>query len=107
MVVEPEAGWSPGEEFELAALYTVEEEQPDAVLEVMGLELGDVAADIGCGAGYYARRMAGRVGSAGRVYCVDIQPEMLDIMQQLADRDGVTGVVPVLSEVDDPKLPDA
>ncbi|HCQ98973.1 MAG TPA: hypothetical protein DIU48_06105 [Acidobacteria bacterium] len=85
----------------------VEEEQPDAVLEVMGLELGDVAADIGCGSGYYARRMAGRVGSAGRVYCVDIQPEMLDIMQQLADRDGVTGVVPVLSEVDDPKLPDA
>ena len=83
----------------------VDEEQPEAVLDAMGLEAGDVVADIGCGSGYYARRIAQRVGSAGRVFCVDIQPEMLDIMQQLAERDGVTGIVPVLSEPDDPKLP--
>ena len=85
----------------------VEEEQPEAVLDAMGLEAGDAVADIGCGSGYYARRIAQRVGSGGRVYCVDIQPEMLDIMQQLAARDGVTGIVPVLSEPDDPKLPAA
>ena len=84
----------------------VQEEQPEVVLEAMGLEPGDVVADIGCGSGYYARRMAGRVAPGGSVYCVDIQPEMLKIMQDLADRDGVTGIVPVLSEVDDPKLPD-
>jgi len=83
----------------------VQEEQPEAVLEVMGLKPGDVAADIGCGSGYYARRMAGRVAPGGSVYCVDIQPEMLEIMQDLADRDGVTGITQVLSEVDDPKLP--
>lgn len=39
VVVEPEAGWSPGEEFELAALYTVEEEQPDGVL--LDVRFGD------------------------------------------------------------------
>ena len=32
VVVEPEARWSLGEEFEASALYAVEEEQPDAVL---------------------------------------------------------------------------
>jgi len=32
VVVEPESQWSPGEEFELAALYAIEEEQPDGVL---------------------------------------------------------------------------
>ena len=84
----------------------VQEEQPGAVLDAMGLEPGDVVADMGCGSGYYARRMARRIAPGGRVYCVDIQQEMLDIMQQLADRDGVTGIVPVLGDVDDPKLPD-
>jgi|TARA_B100002003_G_scaffold196264_1_gene186397 predicted methyltransferase len=83
----------------------VQEEQPGAVLDAMGLEVGDVVADMGCGSGYYARRMAQRVAPEGRVYCVDIQPEMLDMMQQLAERDGVTGIVPVLGDVDDPKLP--
>lgn len=39
VVVEPEAGWSPGEEFELAALYTVEGEQPDGVL--LDVRFGD------------------------------------------------------------------
>ena len=84
----------------------VQEEQPGAVLDAMELESGDVVADMGCGSGYYARRMARRVAPEGRVYCVDIQQEMLDIMQQLADRDGVNGLVPVLGDVDDPKLPD-
>ena len=84
----------------------VQEEQPEAVLDAMALEPGDVVADVGCGSGYYARRMAGRVAPEGRVYCVDIQQEMLDIMQELADGDGVTGIVPVLGDVDDPRLPD-
>ena len=84
----------------------VEEEQPDAVLDAMALEPGDIVADIGCGSGYYARRMAVRVGGGGRVYCVDIQPEMLEIMGDHAEREGITGIVPVLSEVDDPKLPE-
>ena len=84
----------------------VQEEQPGAVLDTMGLEPGDVVADMGCGSGYYARRMARRVAPGGRVYCVDIQQEMLDIMRQHADRDGVTGIIPVLGDVDDPKLPD-
>jgi len=80
------------------------EEQPDAVLETMALAPGDVVADIGCGSGYYARRMAPLVPQ-GRVYCVDIQPEMLEIMDGLARDEGVSGIVPVLGESDDPKLP--
>ena len=83
----------------------VAEERPDEVLEVMGLEPGDVVADIGCGSGYYARRMAPRVAPGGRVYCVDIQPEMLDIMGDLAAQEGVEGIEPVLSTPDDPQLP--
>ena len=92
------AGW-------LERAERVDEERPDLVLDAMGLAPGDVVADVGCGSGYYARRVAGRVAPGGRVYCVDIQPEMLDIMRDLADRDGVTGIAPVLSEPDDLNLP--
>ena len=83
----------------------VEQEQPERVLDVMGLKPGDVVADVGCGSGYYARRMARRVQPGGAVYCEDIQPEMLDIMRQRAADEGVTGIEPVLGTPTDPRLP--
>src|SRR5690606_24542221 len=52
------------------------EERPDLVLEAMDLKDGDAVADIGCGSGYFTRRLAKAVGPRGTVYGVDIQPEM-------------------------------
>ncbi len=83
----------------------VAEERPDDLLAAMGLEDGDVVADIGVGSGFFARRMARLVAPTGTVYAVDIQPEMLEILQGHIEEEGVTGIVPVLSEFDDPKLP--
>jgi SAM-dependent methyltransferase len=84
----------------------VAEEMPDAMVAMMGLEDGDVVADIGAGSGFFTRRMAGLVAPTGTVYAVDIQPEMLKILQGYVEEEGVTSVVPVLSEFDDPKLPE-
>ena len=84
----------------------IEEEQPERVLDAMDLRPGDVVADVGCGSGYYARRMARRVQPGGAVYCEDIQPEMLDIMRQRAADEGVTGIEPVQGTPTDPRLPD-
>jgi ubiquinone/menaquinone biosynthesis C-methylase UbiE len=83
------------------------EQQPDQVIRTMGLKDGDVVADLGCGTGYFARRMARAVASRGRVYGVDIQPEMLDRMKDLLAREGITNVVPVLGTGEDPRLPTA
>ena len=83
----------------------VAEEMPDAMLAVMGLVDGDVVADIGAGSGFFTRRMATLVAPTGTAYAVDIQPEMLEILQGHAEDEGITGIVPVLSEFDDPKLP--
>lgn len=82
-----------------------EEERPDEVLDAMGLEAGDVVADIGAGSGYFARRMARRVGEQGKVYGVDIQPEMLEILADNARAEGITNIEPVLGDPDDPNLP--
>src|SRR6516162_2138359 len=53
-----------------------QEERPDLLIQALKLMPGEAAADIGAGTGYYTRRLAKLVGPKGRVYAVDIQPEM-------------------------------
>lgn len=81
------------------------EQRPEEVIRAMGLKDGDVVADLGCGTGFFARRMARAVAPRGRVYGVDIQPEMLEKMRGLLAREGIQNVVPVLGAADDPQLP--
>jgi predicted methyltransferase len=81
-----------------------EEQRPAEIIRTMGLKDGDLVADLGCATGYFARRMARAVAPRGRVYAVDIQPEMLDLLKRRAAEEGVANIVPVLGETDDPKL---
>ena len=81
------------------------EQRPDLVINAMGLKDGDVVADLGCGTGYFARRMARAVAPAGRVYAVDIQPEMLDRMKPLLEKEKINNVLAVLGQPADPRLP--
>ena len=82
-----------------------QEERPQDVIRFMDLQPGMKVADIGCGSGYFARRIAREVGPEGVVYGVDIQPEMLDIMVRLSKQEEITNVEPVLGDEKDPKLP--
>lgn len=83
-----------------------QEEKPDLVIEALKLKGGEHVADIGSGTGYFAWRLARKVGSKGKVYGVDIQPEMLDLMSKRMKERGVTNVVGVLGAERDPKLPE-
>ena len=82
-----------------------EEEHPDQALQAIGIRRGMVVADVGAGSGVMTFKMAKLVGPSGKVYAVDIQPEMLEILQTRAQRDKVTNVQTVLDTVSDPKLP--
>lgn len=50
---------------------------------------GHTVADIGCGPGYFTIYMARLVGEGGRVIAADVQPRMLQYVQQRAERDGL------------------
>jgi ubiquinone/menaquinone biosynthesis C-methylase UbiE len=52
-------------------------------------------------------RLARLVGAEGKVYAVDVQPGMLQLLQQNAAKARLMNVVPVLGAIDDPKLPAA
>lgn len=82
-----------------------EEQRPDEIVRTMGLRPGAVVADLGAGTGYFTRRLAKAAGQSGRVYAVDIQPEMLRHLKESIEKAGIRNVVPVLGESDDPKLP--
>ena len=56
---------------------------------------GDVVIDMGCGPGFFSVAMAGMVGREGRVFCVDLQPEMLDKTMAKARRKNVSDQVRV------------
>jgi SAM-dependent methyltransferase len=81
------------------------EEAPATAIKALGLQPGQVVADIGAGSGYYTVRMASAVGTTGKVYATDIQPGMLDILRRRVARQGLTNVETVLGDPDDPKLP--
>lgn len=58
------------------------EERPDLLLDALMLSPGMAVADIGAGTGYYSWRIASRIGAGGKVYAVDVQPEMLRLLRE-------------------------
>jgi precorrin-6B methylase 2 len=95
------AGWLERPEREM-------EERTDLLVDALPLKAGDAVADIGAGTGYFSWRMAKRIGATGKVYAVEIQQEMLDLLMVNMQKRGVGGIVkPVLGTVQDPKLPEA
>ena len=83
------------------------EERTDQLIDALKLQEGQIVADIGCGSGYIARRIAAKVGAAGLVYGVDIQQEMLDLLVRRMGLFGIKNVRPIMGTVTDPKLPAA
>ena len=81
------------------------EERTDLLLAALALKPGMVVADIGAGTGYLSRRVAPTVMPGGKVWAVDVQPEMINLLQAGAKRSGLTQIEARLSAVDDVKLP--
>lgn len=82
------------------------EERTDKLLKALPLKPGMVIADLGAGSGYYTFPIADKVGPKGKVYAVDIQKEMLDIIKRRMKAREVANIEPVLGTISDPKLPE-
>jgi len=58
------------------------------VLEELDITSGMIVADIGAGTGHFALPLASAVGVHGKVFAIDLQPEMLALLQaKLPDAD--------------------
>ena len=76
-----------------------------AVMDLLGVRPGMAVADIGAGSGYYAVRLARRVGPAGRVVAEDVVPEYLAELRRRLAREHLGNVVVAPGEPHDPRLP--
>lgn len=81
------------------------EERTDLLVSALRLAPGMVVADIGAGTGYLARRMAPAVSPGGKVYAVDVQPQMVALLQRTARESGLGQIEPRLGAEDDVRLP--
>ncbi len=75
------------------------EEKPSVLLQSLKVKPGDAVADIGAGSGYLSWRLAQLTGPSGRVYAVDVQQEMLDLIAQNMASHKITNVVPKLGTI--------
>jgi ubiquinone/menaquinone biosynthesis C-methylase UbiE len=80
-------------------------QQPEKVIAALKLRPGDQVADLGAGGGYFTFKLAKAVGPAGRVYAVDIDREMIDLIAQRAQKESPQNVETVVARSDDPQLP--
>ena len=81
-------------------------QKPHEVLTALKIRPGEVIADIGAGSGYFTFRLSHFVGAKGKVYAVDVSPEMiLHINRRIRDLKA-TNVITVLADPDDPLLPE-
>lgn len=81
-------------------------QRPEAVIDLLGLGPASTIADVGAGTGYFAVRIARRVPS-GRVYAVDIEPDMVRYLGERAKRENLAQLIPVLAIKNDPRIPEA
>jgi len=80
-------------------------QQPEKVIAALQIRPGDRVADLGSGGGYFTFKLAASVGPTGKVYAVDVDREMVDLIDKQAQRDGVKNVETILAKADDPLLP--
>ena len=82
-------------------------QRPARVVRALGLRRGQTACEIGAGSGYFALRLARAVGPRGRVFAVEAEPRILEVLGRRVQRARARNVTPVLALDDDPLLPAA
>ena len=67
-------------------------QDPEEVLDRVGVAPGGIVADVGAGDGYFTLPIARRVGSHGIVYAVDPSVERLTRLHETAEEEGLENI---------------
>jgi ubiquinone/menaquinone biosynthesis C-methylase UbiE len=78
-------------------------QKPHEVIMALKLTPDAKIADIGAGTGYFAARLA-HMTPGGRVYAVDLEPDMVKHLGERAKREGLNNLQPVQAKPDSAAL---
>ena len=81
-------------------------QRPHEVLMALAIKPGEAIADIGAGSGYFTFRLAHHVGDKGKIYAVDVNPEMIVHLNRRIRELKAMNVTAILADPDDPLLAD-
>jgi predicted methyltransferase len=79
-------------------------QKPHEVIQALALKPDARVADLGAGTGYFAARLANML-PAGRIYAVDVEPDMVRFLGERAKREKLANLVAVAGKPDNPRLP--
>ena len=79
-------------------------QKPHEVIQALKLPPDALVADLGAGTGYFAVRLANMLPK-GRVYAVDVEPDMVRYLTERAKKEKRDNLVAVAGAPDDPRLP--
>jgi len=74
-------------------------------LDMVGVKPGMIVGEVGAGNGYFALKIAERVGPTGTVYANDIVENFLTELRERATERGFSNIKTVLGTETDPRLP--
>jgi predicted methyltransferase len=80
-------------------------QKPHEVIDALGLAPDAVVADLGAGTGYFAARLANMLRGKGRVYAVDLEPDMVKHLAKRARDEKLPNLVPIKATARDARLP--
>ena len=79
---------------------------PEKVLKEFGLREGLTVLDVGTGTGFYLPYLSKLVGDKGKVYAIDVQPELLEKAKEKVKENNLSNVEVMQSEENSIPLPD-
>ncbi|MBI3335309.1 MAG: class I SAM-dependent methyltransferase [Candidatus Portnoybacteria bacterium] len=81
--------------------------KPEQIITNLNIEAGDHVADFGAGHGYFTLPIAKIVGGDGKVYAIDIQKSVLEVIRAKAKLEHLLNIEPIwgnLEEIGGSKL---
>lgn len=75
---------------------------PEQVIKSIGVTLGMQVADFGSGPGFYSIPLAKTVGPNGRVYALDVQKNMLELVRSKARLERLLNVMTMWADLEKP-----
>ena len=81
------------------------EENTSLLLKNLAVKPGMIIADIGAGSGYHSALLSKMVGS-GKVFAVDVEPEMIAYLNERIKQEKLSHILPVLSTEQKLSLPE-
>jgi ubiquinone/menaquinone biosynthesis C-methylase UbiE len=80
-------------------------QSPSRVIKAVGIKRNSIVADIGSATGYFPVRIA-KKAKAGKVWGIDIEPNLVNYLNNRAKKEGIKNLYSILGTFSDPLIPE-